>query len=210
MHRSRCHPGAVAEKAAVDLELIDASAPGMGAADAIFVFGTLHTTPADVAGALYHRGYSSLVVVTGGECRDRPGHHEARRHREALVASGVPSDAIVVEDRSATTVENVTMALPLVHERVPELRTVIAVVKWFHRRALVTLAGHAPSVERIFAAAYEPYDPVTGKILLRSTWERSSPRSVRQETRYMRALLEGGVDPLRRDGSGWVRTVPAR
>ncbi len=197
------------DEAAVDLELIEASAPGMEAADAIFVFGTLHTTPTEVASGLYHEGYAKLIVLTGGECPDRRGHHEAHRHRDLLTAAGVPREAMLVEDRSATTLENVTMALPLVQERVSQLRTVIAVVKWFHRRALVTLAHHAPSVERLFAAAYEPYDPVTGKLLRRSTWETTSPRSVAQETRYMRALIARGFDPLARDGRGWARTAPA-
>lgn len=197
----------VSDEAAVDLELIDASAPGMESADAIFVFGTLHTTHAEVASDLY-RGYATLVVLTGGECRDRPGHYEARRHRDLLLGAGVANDAIVVEGCSSSTVENVVMALPLVLERRSDLRTVIAVVKWFHRRALLTLAHHAPSIERIFAATYEPFDPVTGKLLLRSTWEQTSPRSVERETRYMRALVASGVDLLTHapDGGGWVRS----
>lgn len=114
-----------------------------------------------------------------------------------------------MESCSSSTVENVTMALPLVRERVPDLRTVIAVVKWFHRRALVTLAANAPSVERVFSAAYEPFDPMTGKRLRRSTWERTSPRSVARETQFMRALIASGFDPLTRagDGRGWVRSA---
>lgn len=139
----------VVQKPIVDLELIEASAHGVGAADVIFVFGTLHTTPAEVAADHYHRGYSNLIVVTGGESRSRPGHHEALRHRDLLVALGVPSSAIIVEEKSASTLENVTMAIPLVLERVPELRTVLAVVKWYHRRALLTLAHHVTSIEHI-------------------------------------------------------------
>ncbi len=202
-----CHPDPVIGEGAVDLELIEASAPGLEAADAIFVFGTLHTTPADVATDLYRRGYADVVVLTGGECRDRPGHHEARRHRDMMLASGVPEDALVVEDRSTSTLENVTMALPLLRQRLSDVRTVIAVVKWFHRRALVTLARHSSSVERIYAATYEPFDPLTGKLLQRSTWDRTSPRSVARETAFMRALVATGVDPLTRDGRGWVRTT---
>jgi uncharacterized SAM-binding protein YcdF (DUF218 family) len=125
------------------------------------------------------------------------------------LAHGAPEHDIVVESRSGSTYENVTLALPLIQERVGEPRAVVAVVKWFHRRALLTLAHHIPSIERIYAAAYEPYDPVTGRRLLRSTWERTSPLSVHRETEYMRSLLAEGFDPLVRDGSGWVRSRPA-
>ena len=197
------------EQAPVDLDLIEARAEGIGNADVIFVFGTLHPTPAHVAADHYRNGYSQIVVVTGGTSRARPGHDEALRHRDLLLAYGVPERAIIVESRSQSTYENVSMAMPLVLDRVGELRTVLAVVKWFHRRALVTLAHHVPTIQRIFAATYEPYDPVTDKLLLRSTWERTSPLSVERETRYMRSMIAGGFDPLVRDTSGWVRSVSA-
>jgi uncharacterized SAM-binding protein YcdF (DUF218 family) len=191
----------------VDLDLVDASAPGLGEADVIFVFGSLHTNAADVAAAHYKRGLSSVVVVTGGESPARAGHHEAEVHRDLLLAYGVPVDAIIVERQSKSTVENVRLALPLIIDRVGNPRTVIAVVKWFHHRALVVLAHHVQSVERIFSSAYEPFDPATGKRLLRSTWRQTSPRSVREETARMRSLIGRGWDPLIRDGHGWVRSI---
>jgi uncharacterized SAM-binding protein YcdF (DUF218 family) len=101
-------------------------------------------------------------VVTGGTSRARPDHDEALRHRDVLLASGVPEDAIIVESHSQSTYENVMMAMPLVIDRVGDLRTVLAVVKWFHRRALVTLAHHVPTIERIFAATYEGTSDFSG------------------------------------------------
>ena len=193
----------------VDLDLIEAHAGDVGDADVIFVFGTLHPTPAHVAADHFHGGRSRVVVVTGGTSRGRPGHEEALRHRDVLLSHGVPDSAIVVESRSQSTYENVMMAMPLVLDRVGDVRTVLAVVKWFHRRALVTLAHHVPAIERIFASTYEPFDPVTGKLLLRTTWERTSPLSVAQETKYMRSMIAAGFDPLVRDTSGWVRSVTA-
>jgi uncharacterized SAM-binding protein YcdF (DUF218 family) len=192
----------------VDLELIDAAAPGIGNADVIFVFGTLHVTAAEVAAERYRAGHASLVVLTGGESPARPGHYEALRHSEILLKRGVPEEAIIVEAESQTTTENVTLALPLIRERIGDPDTAVAVVKWFHRRALVLLARYAPSIRRIFAADYEPFDPVTGKRLRRDTWVTSSPRSCRGETGAMQKLIGDGWDPLRRDGFGWVRTRP--
>ncbi len=195
------------EQAPVDLDLIEAQAGDVGDADVIFVFGTLHPTPAHVAADHYHGGRSPVVVVTGGTSRARSGHEEALRHRDILLGHGVPDSAIVVESRSQSTYENVMMAMPLVLDRVGDVRTVLAVVKWFHRRALVTLAHHVPTIERIFAATYEPFDPVTGKLLLRTTWARTSPVSVAQETSYMRSMIARGFDPLVRDAPGWIRSV---
>ena len=54
------------KQAPVDLSLIDAEAEGIGNADVIFVFGTLHPIPAHVAADHYRGGYSQIVVVTGG------------------------------------------------------------------------------------------------------------------------------------------------
>ena len=144
-----------------------------------------------------------------GSWRSTDSSDVALRHRDLLLDRGVPERAIIVESRSQSTYENVMMAMPLVLDRVGDLRTALAVVKWFHRRALVALAHHVPTIERIYAATYEPYDPVTGKLLLRATWERTSPLSVARETKYMRSMIAGGFDPLVRDTSGWVRSGSA-
>lgn len=191
---------------AVDLGLIDAHAGEVLEADLIFIFGTLHWTPAELAADLYHAGRAPLVVTTGG-----PDHHprrisEAVVHQRLLVGAGVPEDAVIVEDRSTTTLENVTMAAPLIAETVGKVRSVIAVVKWFHRRALVNLAAHIPHLERIYAADYEPFNTQRRIALSRQNWTNSCPRSVHRETRYMRDLTANGFDVLQRTGSGWLRT----
>lgn len=191
----------------VDLDLIDASAPGGGPSDVIFVFGSLHVNAADVAADCYHRGRAPWVIVAGGESSARPGHFEAERLAEILLGHGVPDDRIIVEPRSTTTMENVAFAVPLLGEKVGHVRRVTAVVKWFHRRALVLLAAGLPSVERIYALDYEPLDVLTGKHLLRRTWAETSPKSCRNETMYLRKMAEAGFDLLVRDGDGWVRST---
>ena len=50
---------------------------------------------------------------------------------------------------------------------------------------------------------------MTGNLLLRTTWERTSPLSVARETKYMRSMIARGFDPLVPDTSGWVRSVTA-
>lgn len=170
---------------------IDARAPGLAAADLIFVFGTRLVDPARIAGDLFHRRLAPFIVVTGGSARQPDELIEAEHHRDLLLAAGVPADAIVVENRSSSTNENVLFALPLIEQRCPKPRSVIAVVKSNHRRALVTLAQHAPSVDRIYAADYAPV---------------SKPERIDKELRYMSDLLAAGVDLLVADGSGWRRS----
>ncbi|HET6873624.1 MAG TPA: YdcF family protein [Acidimicrobiales bacterium] len=185
---------------ASDLALIDASAPGLAAGDLIFVFGTRLPTPAVIAADLYHDGLAPLIVVTGGDGRQADGLNEAHHHRWLLLERGVPESGIVVEDRSADTLENVMFSAPLIAHRSPDPMTVIAVVKRYHRRAVLTLAHHFPSVTRIYAVCYDP--PLTDG----GESERAQ-RPVR-ETAYVQDPLNQGFDPLVADGLGWRRSQP--
>ena len=170
---------------------IDARAAGLAAADLIFVFGTRLTEPAVIAADLYRRRLAPYVVLTGGADRQADRLNEAEHHQGLLLAAGVPADSLIVENRSSNTYENVLFALPLIEERRPNPRSVIAVVKSSHRRALITLAHYAPSIGRIYAVAYEV--------------EVGAER-IAKEHRHVRELVGAGVDPLVADGQGWSRT----
>jgi uncharacterized SAM-binding protein YcdF (DUF218 family) len=82
--------------------------------------------------------------------------NEAEHHRGLLLGAGLPADCIIFENQSSNTKKNVLFAVPLIEERQPRPPSVIAVVKRSHRRALITLARYAPSIERIYAVDYEP------------------------------------------------------
>lgn len=187
---------------AADLDLVDAHAGPIAPADLILIFGTRHWTPADIAAELYFDGFAPMIVTTGGAARHPRGRSEAVVHQQLLLAAGVPAEAILVESQSTNTVENVTLALPLMGKP----RSVIAVVKWNHRRALVTLAAHAPWIERIYAADYEPYDAVGRVYLSRSNWRATYADRVERETRYLLEMRTAGFDLLRRTDAGWVRS----
>lgn len=186
--------------------LVDAHAGRLAAADVIFVFGTQHWTPAELAAALYGKGLAPVIVTTGGAARHPRGLTEALIHRDLIVTAGVPTSDVLVETRSTNTEENVTMALPLLRQ-LGDVKSVIAIVKWFHRRALITLAAHLPSVERIYAADYEPFNWHTRTALSRATWRESCPRSVAKEVGYLHDLRAKGVDLLRRTDDGWIRNA---
>lgn len=67
----------------------------------------------------------------------------------------MPAERIIVENRSTHTLENILFAVPLINQRIPNPRIVTAVVKRSHRRALVLLARHMPTIERIYAVDYQ-------------------------------------------------------
>lgn len=169
---------------------IDARAVGLAPADLIFVFGTRLRDPALLAAGLFGRGLSPRIVVTGGSSRQVDGLNEADHHCAVLLELGVPRDAIIVENASSNTVENVVFALAVLAE-LPPPRTVIAVVKRHHRRALVTLALHVPSIERLYAVDYPA---------------ETRPGRIETEVRHMRALRGRGIDVLVADGEGWRRS----
>ncbi|HET7486956.1 MAG TPA: YdcF family protein [Acidimicrobiales bacterium] len=192
-----------------DLDIIDSHAGAIGEADVIVLFGTRHWTPAELAADLFLGGHAALIVTTGGSERHPRQLSEAVVHRDLLLAAGVPPEAVVAETESLSTSDNVRFALPLVEQRIGSPRSVIAVVKWYHRRALVTLARHALSVERIYAADYEPFNAERRIALSRSNWRDSCPRSVERERNYMNGLVASGVDVLARTHEGWIRTREA-
>lgn len=169
--------------------MIDPTAPGIVPCDLIFVFGTRLPEPARIAADLYLAGMAPRVLVTGGSARQADALHEAEHHRDLLVAAGVPDSAIVVEGSSTSTQENVDFGLDLLGDRP---RTVLAVVKRHHRRALLLLADAAPSIERICVAAYDQADVTADRL--------------RREHERVAELLAAGVDPLVLDEPGWVRT----
>jgi hypothetical protein len=83
---------------------IEASPPDYPTAHV--VFGTNQLRPAAIAAERYHRGLAPLIILTGGVNR-LDGSIEAREFHRVLAERDVPDSAIRIEDRSATTQQNV-------------------------------------------------------------------------------------------------------
>jgi uncharacterized SAM-binding protein YcdF (DUF218 family) len=81
-----------------------------------------------VAAGLWHVGAVSHVICCGGLGRHPPT--EAEVMRDILLAEGVAEGAILLEDRSTTTAENVALALPLLAAL--GARQVVMVTDWYH------------------------------------------------------------------------------
>lgn len=89
------------------------------------------------AAQLYHAGKAPVIVATGGRLPWTPGtDSEADAMRALLLRLGVPDAAIVREDRSRTTRENMQYSAP----RLAQLNA--------HRVLLVTSAMHMPRAMR--------------------------------------------------------------
>ncbi|WP_433294383.1 YdcF family protein [Actinoplanes sp. CA-030573] len=191
-------------------DFVDAHAPGLGPADVIFVFGS--TLPDAIEPALhaFGAGLAPLIVLTGGPNRRNPAHVESDAHAQLLHTHGITSQQLLVERRSQTSKENVEFARPLIEERLGPVRTMIAVVKWWQRRQIHLLAEGFPSVQRIYAATWNPPARADTRAYDRTTWASSTDRArIECEHDYLKRLLDSGELPaLSRTPAGWTRTTP--
>ena len=79
-------------------------------ADCIVGFGNFNDNIARRAAQLYHQGYADRILFTGGLGRNTRGllpETEAARFARVAEECGVPGDAILREDRSTNTKENI-------------------------------------------------------------------------------------------------------
>ncbi|MCW5952767.1 MAG: YdcF family protein [Propionibacteriaceae bacterium] len=85
----------------------------------------------EVAVDYHRRNPEALIVVTGGR-GPQEDIAEAVAARDFLVARGLPEDALVLEDRSTSTVENFAFAKVLLDERLGDDYRVAFVTNEYH------------------------------------------------------------------------------
>ena len=107
-------------------------------ADAIVVLGGESQARPVEAARLYRQGVAPLVFIIG--TGDTP------TNRRALIQAGVPSDRILVETQSRSTLQNAEFAKPLLEKA--GVRQAVLVTSSFHaRRALATFQQRIPGIE---------------------------------------------------------------
>ena len=126
--------------------------------DIAIVFGTYNARKAAVDRAiqLYNNGQVPKILFSGG-INKHSGVIEAEEMANEAVKQGIPSKDIIIENRSANTLENVILSLATIDKEMGlnKVRKIIAIMKNYHaRRALMTLKKHFPSNIEIRAAAY--------------------------------------------------------
>jgi uncharacterized SAM-binding protein YcdF (DUF218 family) len=171
--------------------------------DVAILFGSESLQAPMVAADVLRSGQADWLLLTGGRSR-RTGVEEARRNLDLIGAEGVPTDRIILEERSTTTNENVVLSLPLLAERFGDdgPRSVLVLCKWHHsRRAVMTLRRHLPAGVRYSVFGYDP-----GRAT-RPGWARTADGRwfVLDEWRTVQAYLRSGaILEVRRDGDAWV------
>jgi uncharacterized SAM-binding protein YcdF (DUF218 family) len=152
--------------AAVDIE----APPAHGEPVALVLFGTNQAAPAQIAAARYHDGAAPLIVATGGVNRHN-GIIEGREFATQLMAAGVPSDAIRVEDQAKDTWQNIELSLPHLREALAAGLPLTVVSKWYHLRTVYCLATLLPEAAPFYAISWEPVYKDT--LVTRTNWPES-------------------------------------
>jgi uncharacterized SAM-binding protein YcdF (DUF218 family) len=120
-------------------------------ADLIIVFGGKRLERAERGAELYKAGLAPQVLITGGDKREL-GVAESERLKGHMLTLGVPEEAIMVENESVNTFENVRKTVAIVEARFgwKNLKNVILVSAPHHlRRVKQAIAHYIPREVKI-------------------------------------------------------------
>lgn len=120
-------------------------------ADCILVLGSHDTRVADRAAELYHQGWAPYIIFSGGLGRltsDLWSEAEADLFARIAKEQGVPQEAILVENKSTNTGENLRFTKELLEQKDLQPDRFIVVQKpYMERRAYATFKKHWPDKE---------------------------------------------------------------
>ena len=120
-------------------------------ADCIVGFGNFNDNIARRAAELYHQGYADRILFTGGLGRNTKGllpEPEAARFARVAVECGVPKDAILQEDKSTNTKENILFTRNMLTELgVPHDHILGVHQPFMERRICAALGVYWPEVK---------------------------------------------------------------
>lgn len=133
-------------------------------ADAILVLGSSDLRKAEYAAQLYHEGWAPLLIFSGGEGRTTTGlwgMTEAEKFASVAMEYGVPEAAILLENRSTNTGENIRFTKQLLEEKGVNLKKVIVAQKpYMERRTYSTFMKQWPGMDFIVTSpkiSFEDY-----------------------------------------------------
>ncbi len=116
--------------------------------DCIMVLGSHDTRVADRGAELYLEGFAPWIIFSGGLGNLTEGiwdEPEADIFARIAVEKGVPLDAIIIENRSTNTGENIRFSYALIQERDIFPQSIILVQKpYMERRTYATFSKQWP------------------------------------------------------------------
>jgi uncharacterized SAM-binding protein YcdF (DUF218 family) len=120
-------------------------------ADCILTLGSHDTRVAERAAELYHQGWAPLLIFSGGLGRltsDSWTETEAERFARIAMDKHVPREAILIENKSTNTGENIIFTQKLLAAKGLDPITFIVVQKpYMERRSYATFKKHWPTKE---------------------------------------------------------------
>ncbi|WP_421851888.1 YdcF family protein [Oricola sp.] len=127
-------------------------------ADAIIGLGSYDLRVADWCAELQLAGFAPVIVFTGAAGNWTKGLYEtseAEAFAERAIAAGVPSEAILLEERATNIGENIRFTKAMC----AGMRTVIAVTKpQTQRRCLATIEQQWPAIDAIVSAPLHGFE----------------------------------------------------
>ena len=135
--------------------------------DCILVLGSHDVTPARYGIELFKQGYAKHIVFSGGFIQNKPEHGivfaktEAEEFADIAREYGVPESAIIVENQSKNTEENLVFTARTLKERGFDCKSFLIVQKPYDERRLVALAGRVWPDKKVIVTSkpttYEEY-----------------------------------------------------
>ncbi|MGH9321589.1 MAG: YdcF family protein [Vicinamibacteria bacterium] len=140
-------------------------------ADVILVQGSHDLRVGERGASLFLEGYAPLLVFSGGLgslTRDLWDEPEARKFARVARGMGVPEDAILIEDGSTNTGENVHFTRRLLRDRGLDPKSFTLVQKpYMERRTYATFRKVWPEKKAVVTSPQIPFeDYATGEISL--------------------------------------------
>ncbi|MEP7371934.1 MAG: YdcF family protein [Chitinophagaceae bacterium] len=131
-------------------------------ADCILALGSHDLRVADRAAELYLEGWAPLVIMSGGLgnfTQEMWTEKEADKFAAIAIRKGVPADAILIENQSTNTGENIMFTQQLLKAQGLELQRFIVVQKpYMERRSYATFKKHWPDKELMVTSPQIPFE----------------------------------------------------
>jgi uncharacterized SAM-binding protein YcdF (DUF218 family) len=130
--------------------------------DCILALGSHDLRVADRAAELYVEGWAPLVIMSGGLgnfTQEMWTESEADKFAAIAIQKGVPADAILVENRSTNTGENILFTQQLLKEKGLDPQNFIVVQKpYMERRSYATFKKHWPDKNLLVTSPQISFD----------------------------------------------------